>query len=502
MSKTKKIFALLFSAVLSFTAVCSVFAEPETSSDTAAQTPASQDITYMENYSLEAPNTEKAGAALLVDMKTGRMLYAKNPDERMYPASTTKMMTGILALESGKMGETATATYEALKSITLEDSYMGILIGEQLSMTDLLYGMLVYSANDAANVIAVQIAGSMEAFVDMMNAKAAEIGMTNTHFMNPCGVHDDNHYTTAYDLAVLARYCMQNEQFREVVKTPSYHIAPTNKYAVDRYLYSTNLFLSTARSSHYLYKQCTGIKTGTTSAAGHCLVASAEYNGMELLSVVLKCNDLDLAENAYSYIVTRNLFDFGFNNYQPGILATPGNIVSDSKVYEAKADKRVTLTVDNEVSALLPIDEDIAASVETVTDLPEVIQAPVAKGDVLGQVSYTYNGNEIGRANLIAANDVELNKVLHVFHIVLKVVTNPLVYIPVVILIIIAFIARSRKRRRDRRRKLQQLKQRRESMQHEDNTPMRTATNSEINRSRSKGGNSRYSSVDKRHKYY
>lgn len=498
MSKTKKIFAILLSAALSFTSLCGVFAAPENDSETSA----SQDIMYMENYSLSPPNTEKAGAALLVDMKTGRMLYAKNPDEKLYPASTTKMMTAILALESDKMGETATATYDALKTITLEDSYMGILIGEQLTMTDLMYGMLVYSANDAANVIAIQVAGSIEAFVDMMNKKAQELGMTNTHFVNPCGVHDDNHYTTAYDLAILARYCMENETFREIVKTPSYHIAPTNKYALDRNLPSTNLFLSTARSSHYLYKQCTGIKTGTTEAAGHCLVSSAEYNGMELLSVVLKCNDLDVAQNAYSYIISRNLFDFGFNNYQPGILAAPGNIVSDSKVYEAKSDKRVTLTVDTEVSALIPIDEDIATSVQTVTDIPEVIAAPVTKGDVIGQVSYLYNGNEIGRANLIAANDVELNKILHVFHFIIKIVTNPLVYIPAIILIIIAFIARSRKRRHDRKRKLQQLKQKRENAQNENNAPMRTATNSEINRSRSKGGNSRYSGVDRRHKYY
>lgn len=501
MSKAKKLFAFFLSAALSFTSICGVFAAPEDDT-TDTTTAASQDIMYMENYSLEAPNAAKAGAALLIDMKTGRMLYAKNPDERMYPASTTKMMTAILALESGKMEETATATYEALKSITLEDSHMGILVGEELTMTDLMYGMLVYSANDAANVIAIQVAGSIDAFVDMMNQKAQEMGMTNTHFMNPCGVHDDNHYTTAYDLAILARYCMANEQFREIVKTPTYHIPPTNKYALDRNLPSTNLFLSTARSSHYLYKQCTGIKTGTTDAAGHCLVASAEYNGMELLSVVLKCGDLDVAENAYSYIISRNLFDFGFNNYQPGTLAAPGNIVSDSKVYEAKADKRVTLTVDNEVSALIPIDEDINTCIETVTELPDVIEAPITKGDILGQVSYKYNGNEIGRANLIAANDVELNKVLHIFHFIIKLVTNPLVYIPIIILIIIAFIARSRKRRRDRRRKLQQLKQRRESMQTENNTPMRTATNSEINRSRSKAGNSRYSGVDKRHKYY
>ena len=175
------------------------------------------------------PTRPHAEAALLMDMNSGRLIYGKNIDERLYPASTTKMMTGILALESGHMGETATATYEALKDITLEDSHMGILIGEELTMTDLINGMLVYSANDAANVIAIQVAGSMDAFVDMMNAKAQELGMTNTHFVNACGTHNDDHYTTARDLAILARYCMQNETFRSIVSQPTYHIAPTNK---------------------------------------------------------------------------------------------------------------------------------------------------------------------------------------------------------------------------------------------------------------------------------
>ena len=129
-----------------------------------------------------------AESALLMDMKTGRVLYGKNIDERLFPASTTKMMTGILALESDSMNDTVTATYEAIKDITLQDSHMGILIGEELTMEQLVSGMLVYSANDAANVIAIHLAGSIEAFADKMNAKAQELGMQNTHFVNACGM--------------------------------------------------------------------------------------------------------------------------------------------------------------------------------------------------------------------------------------------------------------------------------------------------------------------------
>lgn len=505
MSKKKTFVALLSAAVIALSSIGSVFASETVSAptetaaveDTGAETApgdGSSNTIYQENDSLTAPDTSHAEAALLMDMNSGRLIYGKNVDERLYPASTTKMMTAILALESGKMGDTATATYEALKDITLEDSHMGILIGEQLTMTDLVNSMLVYSANDAANVIAIHIAGSMAAFVDMMNTKAQELGMTNTHFVNACGVHNDDHYTTASDLAKLAKYCMQNETFRNIVKQPSYHIAPTNKYALDRNLPSTNLFLSTSRSPDYLYEPCTGIKTGTTEKAGHCLVASAEYNGMSLLAIALKCDDLDVRQNAYSYIVTRDLFDFGFNNYQSGVLASPGNIVYDSAVSEAKDDKRVTLTVDTEVSALIPAGDDISQDVQTSIELPEKLQAPITKGDVLGQVAYIYKGSEIGRANLVAANDVEQNMFLHVFNIIIGIIINPLVFIPVILLIIIAMVVRSRRRRRERKRRIQQLKQRRRAEDEQRfNRTDRITSNSELNRERSKGANSRYS---------
>ena len=290
MSYKKALAAVIAAMCLAASAVTGL-ADPDPTEQPESESPPSQADIYMDSADLVAPDTSHAEAALLMDMRSGRLIYGKNTTERLYPASTTKMMTGILALESPMMGDTVTATYEALQSITLEDSHMGILIGENLTMTDLLNGTLVYSANDAANVIAVHVGGSIQAFVDMMNAKAQELGMENTHFQNPCGVHDDNHYTTAEDLAILARYCMQNETFREIVAKPSYHIDPTNKYGLNRDLPSTNLFLNTARSAYYIYTPCTGIKTGTTEAAGHCLVASAEYNELSLLSVVLKCDD-------------------------------------------------------------------------------------------------------------------------------------------------------------------------------------------------------------------
>lgn len=499
MQKFKKITAVLLSALMLF-ASASVFAEPEA---TEKPTKKKNAEIYMENPELTAPDTDHAESALLMDMTTGRVIYSKNSDKKAYPASTTKMMTAILALESDKMGDTVVAPYEALKSITLEDSHMGILVGEELTMTDLLNGMLVYSANDAANVIAIHIGGSMEGFVDLMNAKATELGMKGTHFVNACGVHAKNHYTTADDLAILARYCMQNEKFREIVAKPTYHIDPTNKYVHNRDLPATNLFLSTARSANHLYKPCTGIKTGTTDAAGHCLVSSATYEDMNLLAVVLKCDDENVTDKAYSYIVSRALFDFGFNNYESGVLAAPGTVVADSKVFAAKKDKRVTFTVDSDVTALIPIGQDISKEIKTSVTLDKnPIEAPIEKGEVLGTIVYTYHGKEIAKCPLIAANDVERNWLVFIFYKTLEKAKNPLILIPG-ILIILAIIfaalsARKKKRRMARRKKFEQIHQRCAS---EDGNNVyaqkRAMRNSELNRTSSKGSTSRYSSDSK-----
>ena len=450
----------------------------------------------MEDPSLTPPNVQYAQSALLMDMASGRVLYSKNLDERVYPASTTKIMTAILALEMGNMDDTVTATYDALKSITLEDSHMGILAGEELTLDQLVKGMLVYSANDAANVIAIHIAGSMDAFVDLMNQKAQELGMTGTHFVNPCGSHDDNHYTTARDLAILSKYAMKNDQFREIVKMPIYKIPPTNKYSTERVLVNTNLFLGTSRSTYYYYPPAIGIKTGHTSQAGYCLVSAATYNDTELLAIVMNCKNVDTKEQAYSYIDSKALFNFGFDNYTHQPLASVGDIVSDSKVYEAKDDMRVAVTVENDVSALIPSGEGNAEQITTNVDMPEQLQAPIAKGDVLGTVTYSYKGIEVGSSNLIATNDVERNNILHVFHLVLKVVTSPFFFIPAILLILLIMYARHQKKKLERQRRIQQLKKNRQRSSAENETgtrtPNRNASRTELIDRETKGSNSRY----------
>ncbi len=508
--KRKRIFSAFLAAAISFMTLMPVFAEPETDTDASAvedsavnstdSSDSSGDSLYIEDSTLTPPDVSHSQSALLMDFASGRLIFGKNIDERVFPASTTKIMTGILALENlPDLDQVLTANYQALAPITLEDSHMGILIGEELTVEQLITGMLVYSANDAANVLAVNISGSIEAFTDMMNAKAQELGMTGTHFANACGSHDDNHYTTARDLATLAKYAMQNEKFREIVKMPIYKIAPTNKYLQERILVNTNLFLGTSRSTYYYYPPCTGIKTGHTSQAGYCLVSSAAYNDTNLLAIVMNCPNSDTKEGAYSYIDAKNLFEFGFDNYVQKTIAAPGDIVSDSKVYEAKHDSRVALTVENELAALIPSNEDSISEIVKNVQMPEPeeLKAPITKGDIIGTVVYTYRDTQIGTANLVAANDVERNEFLHIFHIAIKVITSPFFYIPVIIIIIIALFANHQKKKRERKKRIQQLKRNRQKNGEGEvggRVPDRNTLRTERQRQDSKGSTSRYGS--------
>jgi D-alanyl-D-alanine carboxypeptidase (penicillin-binding protein 5/6) len=292
---------------------------------------------------------------------------------------------------------------------------------------------------------------------------------------------------------------MQNDKFREIVKMPIYKIAPTNKYTQERILVNTNLFLGTSRSTYYYYPPCTGIKTGHTSQAGYCLVASAAYNDTNLLAIVMNCQNLDTKENAYSYIDSKNLFEFGFDNYVQQTIASPGDIVSDSKVYEAKKDARVALTVENELAALIPISDDDNSNIVTNVQIPDELQAPIEKGTVIGTVTYTYGDTQIGSANLVAANDVERNNLLHVLHIVIKVVTSPFFFIPAILIIIIAIIARHQKKKRERKKRIQQLKRNRQKNGGDvyQRVPDRNATRTERQSLESKGSTSRYRSSDR-----
>lgn len=436
-----------------------VFAAPVPSPSPSATPQQSQNISSdvsVENKNETEVFTEPhCGAAILIDRKSGDILYQKNKDQKMYPASTTKIMTAILALEHGNLSDSVTATAEAVEPITFKHSNMGIKVGETFTLEQLLYGLLVYSANDAANVIGVHISGNLDAFVNLMNEKAEELGLTGTHYNNAHGFHDDNHYTTAQDLATLTKYAMQNETFCEIVKTVLYRIPANDLYQQERVLSTTNHLISRYRNTHYFYKYAVGVKTGSTDEAGSCLVAAATKGDMELISVILKA---DPAQDGvlYAFADSSKMYEYVFKHYKYCKIASADEVVSDSAVYEAKNGTRVALSPKDTIEKLMPEETD-TDEIKAETILNESIKAPIAKGDVLGSVTYTYMGKELGKTELIAGNDVEKDKILAIIHTIINIIKNP-IFIIAVIALILFFVSSNAKRKKRRKKRRSQLK--------------------------------------------
>ena len=255
-----------------------------------------------------------SNCVLMIEKDTGDIIFERNANEKMYPASTTKILTAIITLENCSLDDIVTVGTLAI--IAVPDGYMTakLQIGENLRVEDLLYAMLIPSANDAANALAEHISGSLASFSDLMNEKAKELGCTNSHFTNPSGVHDENLFTTASDLAIIARYAMNNEKFREIVSTTEYTLPSTEKYPhSDRKFINSN-FLINPNDSNYYYEYATGIKTGFTNPSKECIVASAKKDNVEFITVILGSDVLDngLKEK---FIDCKTLFNFAFDNY-------------------------------------------------------------------------------------------------------------------------------------------------------------------------------------------
>lgn len=345
---------------------------------------------------------------LLMEAKTGKIIYEKNAYEKMYPASTTKIMTAILALENCELTDIATASYEAVFTVPVGYSNANIQVGEELTVNQLLNVLLIGSANEAANILAEHIAGSTSSFSDMMNAKAEEIGCKSTHFVNANGVHNENHYTTAYDLALMGRYAMQNEKFREIVKTTFYTLPSTNKFATnDRVFGTTNELLKkdeSDRVDNYYYKYTTGIKTGYTEKAKNCIVASAQKDGVEYIVVIMGA---ETTENGLSarYLDCKNLFNYSFENYNIKSLHEAGSTLKKIRIAKASmSTKNLDVVVKDDISVLIKKDTDINSITPTVELNPD-LKAPIDKNTVIGKITYNVDGREYS-SDLVAGSDV------------------------------------------------------------------------------------------------
>ncbi len=248
-------------------------------------------------------------AGIVMDASTGQILYAKNPYDKMYPASITKLLTALVAIENGDLNSTITMSETAIYGIEADSNHIGLSVGEELTLEQALYAVMLVSANEAAYGVAEHIGGSLDDFCAMMNAKAKELGCINSNFTNANGLHDENHYTCAYDMALITRAAMKNETLVKIASSTYYEIPPTNMYDQSRELYQGNKMIR--EGTEYYYENCVAGKTGYTIAAQGTLTCWAEKNDTKLIAVTL-----NVASNADNYIDSKNLFEHYFNNYE------------------------------------------------------------------------------------------------------------------------------------------------------------------------------------------
>lgn len=352
-------------------------------------------------------NTPKLSAvsAILIDMQSGQVLYEKEAGKKMYPASTTKIVSYLViadAIKNGELGlnDKLTFTREMQDAMDPTGSHIELRAGEEMSVDNLIRAMLIASGNDAATLLAVTVGKDEAGFVKKMNEKASSVGAKNTHFSNAHGLTDENHYTTAKDLSLFAKTAMKDEFFREVVSSKTLTIPPTNLKSEERYYINTNNLISPLRYSKYYYPKATGIKTGYTEAAGSCLVASAKDKERELICVVLKSET--------SHEDAKALLEYGFNNFKQVKIAESKDILGEVKVKQASnGNDHVRAVAKEDAYATLPLDADIdKITSKTVYDSTE-LYAPVALGSKLGTVTYFHDGKEIGSVEIVAEKEIE-----------------------------------------------------------------------------------------------
>lgn len=415
--------------------------------------------------SYEPDFTLTSKAVYLENLDTGLVLYEKNADQQMYPASLTKIMTAILVLENVKDLDQETAAYPMWIQDMLygtNASLGGLIVGEKLTIRQLLTSALVQSGNESAMILAGYVgSGGMAdfmprditSFVEMMNDKAKALGCMGTHFTNPTGLHSDNHYSTARDMAIMAKYAMQNPVFASLVKNYAVQLGQTNKHN-DLWQYSTNKMLLT--SSPYYYAPVVGIKTGSTDEAGRCVISQAEDNGYRYFCVVMGAPST-AAEPFPNFIETRQLYRWAFGTFSLKTLLEQGELMAEVPVKYSGDGKIAKLAVKDDVVKLLR--NDISSdSIIYHTELPESIEAPVAAGDSVGTLHIMLMGEEIGTAELVATQDFSLSwfrKALGTIGALLSSTTAKIILI-VVALAVVAYIVymvqHNKKKKRHRSR--------------------------------------------------
>jgi D-alanyl-D-alanine carboxypeptidase (penicillin-binding protein 5/6) len=408
-------------------------------------------------------------SAILMNSETGEVIYSKSADTPRYIAQTTAVMTALLTFEAIDRGEialtdTVTAAAEALNGIPEGALTQKILPGEEMSLESLLYCSMVEPSADALNVIAFYISGDIDAFVKLMNDRAAQLGCKNTHFVNAAGIENNEQYSTAYDLALIASAAVKYDKFMEICNTVTIEVTGTN-LSDARLLDSSNNLIRPDYPRYY-YSYACGIKNSYSETAGHCLISAVNADGIYVVSVVLG-GELVEAENGYydisSFTETKKLFKWFYSNYSYRDIISPIEPVCEVPIAMAEGTDTVVARVLNGLSMFLPNDLDISKTYEreitiySMQEGAEKLKAPIAEGTVLGEMKISFNGGTYGPFTLVANTDVQVSKLELMRANVKNLMKNPLVSLIfwgfiLVIALYIAFVIHYNKKRAKKRR--------------------------------------------------
>lgn len=391
-------FILLYTIFVSNTSQFYVFANEIEQTTIEQNTEQNQ-----QNEQIEDPLSLTAKSAVLIDAKTGIVIYDKDKDIKSYPASTTKILTALLAIENTNPTDILTHSHNAVFNIGPGSSHIGMRENEQITMEQALHGVLLASANEVCMAIAEHISGSVEEFVELMNEKAKEIGTKNTHFVNPHGFHDDNHYTTSYDMALIMKEAIKNEEFVNYISTTTYTIPVTNIVNEERILNNSNKLI--LKTSPYYYEYCVGGKTGFTDEAGNTLVTYAKKDNMELICVVMQDDGTKVYDD------TKALFEYGFSSYEQKEIFDKESYKSKEEVVQIFKNEEIPLgeiylSASDNVKLNLPKNVDVS-KIQKITDIQTPVVGPINVGDKVGSLNFVYEDNVIYSIDLLSDNKID-----------------------------------------------------------------------------------------------
>ena len=417
MKKSRILSLALLLALLLNCFSLTALAEPDDTSSTVSEPtePTSSAVTGITpppallDYAVDDTYYVRAKASALIDLDAGALLYGGNIDAQIYPASLTKIMTCMIALERGNLDDILTVSESSQQDLVIGGSTANLKVGEQISLRELLYCVMVSSANEACNVLAEYISGSISGFVALMNEYAAALGMTSTHYANTHGLHSVEHYTTVRDLSTLVRWAWQHELFREF-STVTKHVVPATNLSEERELHTTNYLTSGLVVGKYYYEKAAGIKTGFTSKAGGCLISTAQDGDKHLLSIVVGCDTIENDDGTTTderFTETKKLLEYGLNHFSLVQVLSDTTMAGMPEVLYAEGRGSVVVRAKDNISVLLPDGFDVSKIEMQVsyTSGPP-LEAPLEAGQTVGTVTAVYEGKPIASCDLVTLTAV------------------------------------------------------------------------------------------------